>query len=192
MREYQTIKQLYYINSQDFRENTLNGALSHKVYGVNLLRKEFNSKVYNLKDDFNKSEHLEGSPIISSSAIINDNGLISNRNFAPNLFNGVDDKSNDIIAKRISLLGQLELFKIDIVVAGRTDIEVGMTIDFQMNQFDETDTTEKSIPKIDPYYSGYYLITAIQHRISQSRHLMTMQIVKESVLMEYFKVNDYE
>lgn len=184
-RQYSSIKELYFINSQDYIDNISNGSLSHKVYGVDLLRKNFSTKTYRIDRDFAKSSHLDKFPIISPEAVISDHGLFQMRTTSPQLFDGIADKADDLLVKRISLLGQLDLFKLDIVVPGRTDIEVGMVVDFELNQFRETDDEEKLEKKIDPYYSGRYLITAIQHRLTQTRHLMTMQIVKESTPNEF-------
>jgi len=184
-REYSSIKELYFINSQDYIDNISNGSLSHRVYGVDLLRKNFSTKTYKIDTDFRKTPHIEKYPIISPDAIISDYGLFQRRTTSPQLFDGVNDNADDLLVKRVSLLGQLDLFKLDIIVPGRTDIEVGMIVNFELNQFRETDSEEKLDKKIDPYYSGRYLITAIQHRLTQTRHLMTMQIIKESTPNEF-------
>ena len=180
-KEYQRVKEMYFMASQDRIDNTLSGALGHKVYGVNLLRKNFKEKTYQIDKDFANTTHLDKYPIFPINGILRNTGLLEGRLTAPELFDGIGDKADDILAKRISLLGQLDLFKMDLVVPGRTDIEVGMVVEFNLTDSRELDP-EKDRGKLpfDPYYSGRYLITAIQHRINQTTHEMIMQIVKES------------
>jgi hypothetical protein len=43
---------------------------------------------------------------------------------------------------------------------------------------DSTDTNET---QEDTNYSGYYLITAIRHKVSKMNHSMVMEIVKDSL-----------
>lgn len=180
-REYQTIKELYYTSSQDYINQNMRGTFSHKVFGINLFRKQISKNLYNYSTDFNKTLHLDKFPLQSPNLPLSkENGLIESRIVSPQKFDGFGDKSDDIVSKRVSLLSQLEMYKLDLVVWGRTDIEVGMVINFVMNEFKEVEKDEQNISKYDPYYSGKYLITAIQHRITQSRHQMTMQIVKDS------------
>ena len=40
---------------------------------------------------------------------------------------------------------------------------------------------DKSFVQQDTLYSGYYLITAINHKINRHEHTMTMEIVKDSL-----------
>lgn len=177
-REYETIKELYFIQSQDYIKNTLQGSLGHTVFGVDLLRKQFKAKTYQVDQDFNKTDHLDKYYPYSPGAVMNPTGYIE-RAVTTN------DNTDDVLTKRISLLGQLETFKLDIYVPGRSDMEVGMTVNFIMNEFREVDDLEKKgADRSDPYYSGKYLVTAIQHRITQTRHFMMMQIVKDSVKTE--------
>ena len=39
----------------------------------------------------------------------------------------------------------------------------------------------------DKFYSGRYLITAIRHKVTLQKHMMIMEIVKESTLQDYNK-----
>lgn len=179
-KEFGRAKEMYFIQSQDYINNTLSGALSHKVYSVDLLRKKVSSKNYNIGKDFGKTPHLDPYPIFPIHAVIEDGGLSEHRVIGPQTFGGFDDKADDILAKRISLLGQLDLFKIDLVVPGRTDLECGMTVNFHLASFREMLPDDANKEILDPYYSGKYLITAIQHKITQSQHWMVIQISKES------------
>jgi hypothetical protein len=179
-REYRTIKELRFVSSQDYIDNVMTGTLSHKVYTVDLLRKRFNSKTYNIQTDFSKSKHMEQYPIVSPKMDLSGIESIEHKVTFPQLFDGVDDVSDSILTNRIPLLGQLDLFKLEIIIPGRTDLECGMVVDIKMQTYTETDQTDKTDAGFDKFYSGKYLITSIQHRISQTEHLCTLQVSKES------------
>jgi len=46
------------------------------------------------------------------------------------------------------------------------------------------DETDKVEVREDRQYSGYYLITAIRHKITKFEHTMSMEIIKDSLLLE--------
>jgi hypothetical protein len=71
----------------------------------------------------------------------------------------------------------------NITVPGRTDVEVGRLLYFlypSLGGKAESDNTSSELQQ-DKLYSGYYLITAINHRINRHEHSMTMEIVKDSL-----------
>ena len=180
-RMYNTVISLDYIASQDRISNLLDGSLSNTVFGMNLLRKIFSVKSYRIQRDFEKTKHLDEFEI---SPIAVGMSRFENRTTAPQLFNNVNDVSDSIITNRIPLLGQLDIFKLNMYVMGRTDVEVGMTIDFLMNTYIPFEEWHRDEPRFkkDPYYSGKYIITAIQHKIDQFSHRMMLQVSKESSL----------
>lgn len=183
-REFRSIKELTFVASQDYVKNMLNGAYNHSVLGTNLLRKFVDLKTYSFKDNFSKTLHTDAYPLTTLAAP-KSSGLQTIQNTYPNLFNGVRDISDEIIAKRISLLAQLETWKLNIVVHGRTDMEVGMIVNIWLNQFKTIDSSDKNSPDTyDKIYSGKYLITAISHRFTMSKHEMNMEVIKDSSYSE--------
>ena len=82
---------------------------------------------------------------------------------------------------RISLLNELSSYRIHAVVNGRTDIEVGMVTYFEFPNIMPKDAT---IPinegNEDPILGGYYLITAVRHKITTQSHKMVLELVKDS------------
>ena len=88
-------------------------------------------------------------------------------------------------AGRISAVLELDNFKLEITVPGRTDIEVGRTIKLYVpdsSPRDKADTTDRHE---DKFYSGRYIITAIRHKVTLQKHMMIMEIVKDSILQDY-------
>lgn len=182
-REYNTIKELTFVESNDYIKQTMNGSYNHRVFGVDLFNKRFNQRSYFYQDSFHKTVHTDNSKL-SVMPMSKTSGLHSIVHVYPNMFDGISDIGDELKAKRISLLSQLETFKLDIVVHGRTDFEVGKTVKIWMNKFRSADNTDASEDKFDTVYSGKYLITAIQHRFTMTKHLMNMQVIKESSMTE--------
>jgi tRNA U38,U39,U40 pseudouridine synthase TruA len=79
------------------------------------------------------------------------------------------------------LLHEINNFKIEITVPGRTDIEVGAIINFIYPDARPRDETQKVSEGIDEMYSGYYLVTAIRHKFTLNHHVMILEISKDSL-----------
>ena len=183
-REYKTIKELDFVKSQSYIDNVMTGTISHKVYSVDLLRKKFDNKTYNIQNDFAKTDHLEKYSIISPNMDLSGIECIDSKIILNQAFDGVNDVADVILTNRIPLLGQLDLFKLDVLIPGRTDIEAGMIVDLKMQKWTETDSTDTTDAGFDPFMSGRYIITAIQHRITQSIHETKLSISKESAISQ--------
>lgn len=88
-------------------------------------------------------------------------------------------------AGRISTVLELDNFKLEITVPGRTDIEVGRTIKLYVPNSAPRNEEDSSDRNEDKFYSGRYFITAIRHKVTLQKHMMIMEIVKESILQDY-------
>ena len=88
-------------------------------------------------------------------------------------------------AGRISAMLELDNFKLEITVPGRTDIEVGRTIKLYVPDSSPRNEENKTDRHEDKFYSGRYFITAIRHKVTLQKHMMIMEIVKESILQDY-------
>ena len=72
----------------------------------------------------------------------------------------------------------------NITIPGRTDIEAGRLMYFEypaLGGRKEGDTTKDMQDKL---YSGYYLISAIHHKVNKNEHMMTCEIIKDSLELE--------
>ena len=69
-----------------------------------------------------------------------------------------------------------------IVIPGRTDVEVGNTIKivFPKGEPGALTSKDKTNSKQDMAYTGYYLITNLSHKINPKTHFITMNVVKDS------------
>ena len=92
-----------------------------------------------------------------------------------------DYKLKDIFGNRRSNMLELENFQMKITIPGRTDIEVGRTINIQLPK-DKPGSEIKAIEyKSDEMYSGNYLITGLSHKINLRTHFITMNVTKDSL-----------
>ena len=180
-KEYKSILSLEFNSSQNYIMNHLNGVFRHVVYSFDLYSKKFNTKQYDFKNDFYKSQHLSDNAFQSSTMTIGENARrVSVLTTGSNVFTGIGDRSDEMQAKRLSLIAQLDVFKLNIKIHGTTNIEVGDTVNLTMNMFQSIDHEQMNKDTFDKLYSGRYLITAIEQRFTKIRHEMNMQIVKDS------------
>ena len=187
-REMKTAKSVTYDHNHDYIDRIMNGVYSHKVYDFNILRKNVSKKTYNYWYDFEQTDHLEQNPMVSQYVEFDDeNGRIEWRTTYPYVHDTMkQDISAEIYSKRIPLLSQTEMYKINLEVPGRCDLEVGDVVIFhqEKNETVNTDEQGKNVDQVDKYYSGKYLVQAIQHRLTQTQHWMTLELMKDSFANE--------
>ena len=70
----------------------------------------------------------------------------------------------------------METFKVRMMLNGDTALTVGVVIDLLYPSMDRRDATD--LGKLDPIYSGKYLITAIRHRFGVKTHYTLIEAVK--------------
>jgi hypothetical protein len=104
------------------------------------------------------------------------------------LYDGINDNAGDRIAEilpaQTSARTALTNFKIEITVPGRTDIEAGVVVKYNYPDASPRDTADAAKERNDNLYSGYYLVTAVRHKITHLRHIMILELVKDSLRLE--------
>jgi hypothetical protein len=185
-REYHTAFDLDFGNAFDYMDRHMKGTFSHKVIEHDLLSKTVSSKVHNYWYDWDKSAHLSKRPIVSKFIYFNDEDcVIDNYTKVNGLHEGSQDRGGEIMTKRSSLLSHTELYKIRISVPGRTDIQVGDTVNFKMGVYKPIQETKNE----DPYFSGKYLIASIQHQLTPVQHQMVLELVKDGIEADAYEFN---
>jgi hypothetical protein len=176
--EYSAIKKMYVDVHADFIQRVMDGIYKSKVYEYDLLRRNLKKNTYSYFDNFDKVSHLETYPMQYENTR-NHTGVIDYKITYPYRHaSSKEDKAAFILANRPGILGASTMFRLDIVVNGRSDIKVGQVVNVNMIKYETKDDTD--LKSLDPYLSGKYLISAIQHRITSSSHEMVMQLYKES------------
>lgn len=181
-REYKTASEFDIIEATDYIDRLLNGVYSFKVHDIDIINKTLNKHIYNYEKDFKKTKHLSKEPMHSKNLVSStENGRIEWKITNPYVHSEIKkDISAEVLSKRLPLLSQTEMFVIEIGVPGRLDIECGDVVKFNLRNYETKDEGDKTKSELDKYYSGNYLITSIQHRFTQTRHKMNIQMIKES------------
>ena len=168
----------------DYLDKARSGMFASKVITSDLLTKKYYSKNFFMDVDYNEMYHLNPHPPASGALIKSPNALVIHqpRQYAP--FNGYTDVSNvKSVQRRVSQLYQAQNTKITINVLGRTDYTVGMKVKVQLYKIQPIKKSETDKDVLDNILSGYYIVSAINHSINRDKHECTMELIKDSYIM---------
>lgn len=203
-RDFFLAKDVTMIESVDQVKNNTNGYLTSRLIHLDLFEKNYNLVEYDHVKEYSKYWHTSG-PGNTAIPIWGVAGTTKQEygevlrtsaasiEFYPkhkNLHTGFNDNANELMneiqGNRRSCLNELGNIKMNITVPGRTDVEVGRMLYFHYPGLGPKDKSEQvySANSMDKLYSGYYLITAIRHKVNRLEHTMTMEIVKDSLLVD--------
>jgi len=164
----------------DYMDRIRSGTFASKSLSYDLTNKRYNVRKYNMFEKFDKLNHLNKYSIASEKAIFRFNSLLVNYPRALNTFNGFGDTTNyKNFQERISLLKQAESNKIEIVVPGRTDYTVGQKVSVTLHKVEPHSKDDNNT--IDKMFSGFYLVSAINHYITRESHECNMELIKDSL-----------
>jgi hypothetical protein len=185
---FKRITSLRIEKSFDYIKRTMSGLYASKMITHDFVSKKYAVKNYNLLNDFKNHEHLNEYPIASSRVPVASNAmqLHEQKHFA--VYTDYSDITNTKYAQqRISLMGQAEAFKLQIVVPGRTDYTVGMKVNVVTYKTQPANKQENTDDLIDKVHSGNYLIAAINHVIDKEKHECHMELIKDSMIIDLDK-----
>lgn len=198
MREYFLAKEVNLVSSVDQIQNYTNGYLANRLVYLDVYNKEYNLIDYDYVEEYKAQYHTSGDgenaiPTFSNESFRN---FATNISFYPknpklydNFTDNVNEKMDVIYGNRKSSLLDLSNIRMNIEVPGRTDVEVGRLLYFIFPGLGGREEADKNMVNQDTLYSGYYLITAINHKINRHEHSMTMEIVKDSLNVENISVS---
>lgn len=187
-RDYQRIIDIKVRVPFDSLKFTSNGAYSSRIYSYDMVKKKYLAKDYNALAKFYNSSHLNKVPLYTDMKPVSPLNYMFNeiKHYASH--DGYADTTNvKILQERNSKLNLVRSSVIQLNVFGRTDYTVGhkvyvevpkptvITDRDQANMNDETGF-------IDTTYSGFYIVTAINHVISRESHTCIMELSKESMV----------
>jgi hypothetical protein len=187
-RDYKRILEFRVKTLYDSLKNTNSGAYASRLFAYDIVRKKYFAKDYTALNDFSKVSHLNTLPLYTKFKPVNPVNYIQNevRHYASH--NGFVDTSNILFEQsRNSAIQVLRSSVIEIEVFGRTDYTVGQKMRVEVpkptviTKSDEMNTNG-STGIIDNTYSGNYIVTAINHVISRSKHTCILELSKESMI----------
>jgi len=189
-REFFITKNVEMVENNDAIKNYTNGFLANRLITLDVYNKIYKQYDYDYTQEYKGQYHTSGIgsasvPVFTEEGIRNPATNISFYPINPKLYNNfpnnISEKISEIYGNRKSSLLDLTNIKLHLTVPGRTDIEVGNILYFSFPQLGPVD--EGTTSREDRLYSGFYLITAIHHRITKADHTMVMEVVKDSLTL---------
>jgi len=176
-KDYQRILEIRTPEVFNYLERLKSGMYGSEMIAFDLLTKQYMHVQY--QPNFSETKHLNEHPLWSSNAISRPRAALIQDHRYYNNFDGFDDVTNSkSLQKRTSLMTQAEAFRLEIVVFGRTDYSVGQKVYVELPK--NTQIKKEDLNWQDKVYSGNYLIAAICHRITRTRHECVMELIKDS------------
>jgi len=192
-RELFLAKDVEMIESTDYIKNYTNGYLGNRLVYLDVFNKEYELIDYDHVTNYDKQFHTSGigkeaKPVFNNETFRNFATNISFYPKNPKLFNdyadNISEKMGEIHGNRLSSMLELTNIKMNITVPGRTDAEVGRIIYFEYPSMGGKSESDSESTAQDKLYSGYYLITAIHHKVTKLEHQMVMEIIKDSLFVD--------
>lgn len=181
--DYKRIRSISVPTAYDYIERARSGMFGSKLYTYDYTTKIFNITAYDMLKGFKDQNHLNKFPLASNKAIYKYDSMIMSMPKYNNNFADFGDSTNaKSIQNRVSLMAQIDANKIEIVVPGRLDYTVGLKID--INLFKAEPSVKEDTESKDGMFSGSYLISAVNHYINRNAHECTLELVKDSLLID--------
>lgn len=192
-REMFLAKDVEMVESTDYIKNYTNGYLGNRLVYLDVFSKEYQLIDYDHVNNYEKQFHTSGDgdkakPVFNKNSFRNYATNISFYPKNPKLFDNyqdnVSEKMGEIHGNRLSSMLELTNVKMNMTIPGRTDAEVGRIMYFEYPSLGAKDSSDTESSSQDKLYSGYYLITAIHHRVNKLEHMMTIEVIKDSLYVD--------
>jgi hypothetical protein len=178
--DYESLNALRIDGVFDILRDYNNLAIKTKQYSVDLNSKQIRWSTY----DSGNHTPVNKNKLYSDDVIDVLNPVIVSKTRGWGVFDNSDISNYKTSQSRISYMRMLTSSKIEIDVFGRTDYTVGRKILIEIEQVRNIEKSDSNADILDKIYSGYYLITAINHQINREKHLCTIELCKESTLLK--------
>jgi len=192
-REMFLAKDVEMVETTDYIKNYTNGYLGNRLVYLDVFNKDYQLIDYDHTLNYEKQFHSSGKgeeakPVFNKDTFRNFATNISFYPKNPKLFNdypdNISEKMGEIYGNRLSSMLELTNIKMNMTVPGRTDAEVGRIIYFEYPSMGAKDETDSGSSAQDKLYSGFYIITAIHHKVNKLEHSMTMEVIKDSLYVD--------
>jgi len=190
-REFFLTESVDMVSTTDHIKNYTNGYLASRLITLDVFNKVYELVDYDHTTEYSNYIHSSGEnaiPIFAKDSLRNPAASVHFYPVNPKLFNNfsgnISEKITQIYGNRKSSLLELTNLKLNINVPGRTDVEVGSMLRFSYPELGPQDNPNTK--NEDLQYSGYYIITAIRHKITKTdtiEHRMIMEITKDSLVV---------
>ena len=174
-------------STTDHIRNYTSGYLANRIIELDVINKTHRTVDYDYVSEYKNQFHTSGIgskavPVFTEESLRNPVQSISfypkNSALFDNFSDNVNERMTEIHGNRKSSLMDLTNLKINMNIPGRTDVEVGRIFYLKYPGLGA------DASKLDKEYSGFYLVTAICHKISRFRHEMIIEGIKDSLRVD--------
>lgn len=192
-RQYQIVQRQRFPEYFNLIKEQNTGYLASTLYTHDIVLKQYKEWIWDYSANFDSFQHLESyaaqngtisnnkkhKSLFHSAVARNPVGYRSLRTKQFKMFNDyADPQYQNWVTQRTSLLNEVSNMVLELDVAGRTDVEVGMLIYYHYPN--PTDKSFGDKHAEDPLLAGLFLITAIRHTFVPGKHEMRLEVVKDS------------
>lgn len=169
----------------DYMEDIQSGRLKSRIVSHDLVTKQYSVKDFSVrKDTEHPSTLLNKNPAYSPYAATNSIStlIVMPRHFS-NYTSFADVTNFSTVQKRMSFFQNLNKYKINIQVLGRSDYTVGQVHEVMIPKATQI-TKQQTESPYDEILSGKYLVAAISHMITREGHTCNIELIKNSIIMD--------
>lgn len=185
-QDYRRIISLEVPTLTDYMEDIQTGRLKSRIISHDIVTKQYIVKDYSVKKDENPPTLLNKSAAYTKYATSNSisTTIVMNKHYGN--YSGFSDVTNfQTVQKRMSFFQNLQKYKVTIEVLGRTDYTVGQVVELSIPR--ATQIEKGNSNHIDMILSGKYLVSAIAHFITKESHICSMELIKNSIMLDTSK-----
>lgn len=181
--QFRNVKNMNFLTQYDVLAGQDYGYYASKLFQLDMTTKIKKEISFDYVDKFSSYSHLHKNPPFPSNTLRSPEAYRTAMIKQLKFHNSAKDPLQEKWAlERNSLMFEWSKnLRIEIEVAGRTDIEVGRVVNFLYPKNVEKEVTMIGEDALDPYISGLYLVTAIRHEFSLNKHKMFVELAKDSL-----------
>lgn len=183
--DYKRIVELEVPVLYDLIDRVESGMYASQQISYDIVTKKYKVKNFDMKDDYNDFKHLNTFSPASQYSLRRPHQLMMNSQYYYDNFNGYRDTTNfRAIQRRISMMKMATANQVQITVPGRSDYTVGQKVELDLTKFNPIKKSETDDDIKDAIFSGYYLISSVNHIIDREKHECVMELIKDSYILD--------
>ncbi len=185
---YKKVSKIFMIEGFNFFSRLENGMFVNKLTNYDMTTKTYTSEHYNGQLEFNNLPHLNRYSLATPDVIANKDASSFFLHTHENMHKGFGDVSVEgSLLQRSAQIATARAFVLNIEVPGRFDYTAGRKINLTTFRREATD---KDTDMLDPMFSGNYLIGQVGHNITSKAHTCSMEIFKDSMIVDLAKLRE--
>jgi hypothetical protein len=205
LHDLTSVEEYSFVNNfHDVAMNQAAGTYAHRVITHNLYNKSYRIDDYHYHNRFNQTKHTDegrgfNASVVDTPVDFDDKNVSDyaesrvtvmpttqySHDEATGAF-GIDVEQDGITeGARVSQANSFVAgTKLKMTIKGQSYLQVGDVIRFNMLS---VENKEQSRGKLDPHFSGRYIIESMRHRVTNNEYIQVIECAKDSVVNSYSK-----